>query len=302
MRIVAALGGNALLRRGERPEASLQQKHVERAVAALMPVLSEHEVVVTHGNGPQVGLLAAQSSADPGLRCPYPLDVLGAQTQGMIGHWITVALRNACPGRQVVGLLDHALVEAQDPALSRPTKPVGPVLTAAGAERLAGRHGWSFVEEPTGWRRAVPSPEPVDLLEAEVVTRLLADGVLVCCAGGGGVPVTRADGGRLRGVEGVVDKDLASALLAQRVRADLLLVLTDVPGVVADYGTPEARVLPTLGRADVPALALPEGSMGPKVEAALRFAERTGGRAVIGDVEDASALVSGSAGTQVSPA
>lgn len=301
VRLVVALGGNALLRRGERPEAHLQQEHVAEAVAALAPLAAEHELVLTHGNGPQVGVLAAQSSADPSLERPYPLDVIGAQTQGMIGYWITRALRRHLPGREVAGLLDQTLVAADDPALRRPTKPVGPVLTEHEARRLAERNGWEVAAEGGGWRRVVGSPEPVELLDAPVVARLLSAGVVVCCAGGGGVPVVRDADGTLRGVEAVVDKDLASALLAESIGADLLLVLTDVPGVVRGHGTPGAQLVPRLRREDVAGLDLPEGSMGPKVEAALRFVERTGGRAVIGDVADTPELVAGRAGTTVVP-
>ncbi|GAA3616220.1 carbamate kinase [Marihabitans asiaticum] len=299
MRLVVALGGNALLRRGERPEARVQQEHVAEAVAALAPLAHQHELVVTHGNGPQVGLLAAQSSADPSLERPYPLDVIGAQTQGMIGYWITQALRSELPGRGVFGLLDQTLVAPDDPALQRPTKPVGPVLPEVAASAARNRYGWDLEREGDGWRRVVPSPEPLEVLETREIETLLVTGAVVVCGGGGGVPVTRGEGGRLRGVEAVVDKDLTSGLLAERIGADVLLLLTDVAGVIADRGTREPSLVRRLRRADVRDLDLPPGSMGPKVEAALRFVERTGGRAVVGDITGVADLVAGLTGTEV---
>lgn len=299
MRLVVALGGNALLRRGERPDAQLQEDHVAEAVGALAPLAIEHEMVITHGNGPQVGLLAAQSSADPALSRPYPLDAIGAQTQGLIGYWIVRAWRDAVPGTPVVALLDQTLVAADDPAVRAPSKPVGPVLTEEEASRARDRYGWQVEREGPGWRRVVPSPAPVEVLEARQVESLVGSGVVVVCGGGGGVPVTRGRDGRLHGVEAVVDKDLTSALLAEHLGADALLLLTDVPGVVADRGTREPTLVPRLSRAELPGLDLPAGSMGAKALAGLRFVERTGGRAVIGDVADAAALLDGSVGTEL---
>lgn len=298
MRIVVALGGHALVRRGEPPDATLQREHVEEAVAALEPLIREHEVVITHGNGPQVGLLAAESSEDARLTRPYPLDALVAQTQGLIGYWITQAVRNLVPGAEVVGLIDQSVVDADDALLRRPTKPVGPILGGRSAER--GRDlGWALVPEQGGWRRVVGSPEPREVLEVALVAALLDAGATVCCAGGGGVPVVRAQDGRLVGVEAVVDKDLTASLLALGVGADLLVILTDVPGVLLQHGTPQARLLRRLTRAEATLLDLPEGSMGPKVEGALRFVEGGPGRAVIGDITQVADLVAGTAGTEV---
>src|SRR3954469_11647555 len=203
MRIVIAIGGNALLERGQRPDAAIQQGNARRAVAALAPLAAEHEVVVTHGNGPQVGMLALQSAADPALRAPYPFDVLGAQTQGMIGYWLLQALQNALPGRQVAAILDQTLVSAADPAFSAPTKFVGPVYDKGTADRLSEAHGWAIAQDGTNWRRVVPSPLPQRIVETRLIRRLLEAGTVVVCAGGGGIPVVRNSAGQLAGVEAV---------------------------------------------------------------------------------------------------
>src|SRR3954453_16504650 len=240
MRIVVAVGGNALLERGQKPDAAVQQANAVRAVHALAPLAAEHEIVVTHGNGPQVGLLALQSAADPALERPYPFDVLGAQTQGMIGYWLLQGLQNALPGRQVAAVLNQTLVSAADPAFQAPAKFVGPVYDAETAHAYARERGWSVKQDGQYWRRVVPSPQPVRLVETRVVRLLLESGAVVVCAGGGGVPVIRDENGKLRGIEAVVDKDLATEVLAESLEADALLLLTDVPNVVRGYGTPEA--------------------------------------------------------------
>lgn len=297
VRIVVALGGNALLRRGERPDAALQQEHVEAAVASLAPLLEDHEVVLTHGNGPQVGVLAAQSAADHTLTRPYPLDVLGAQTQGMIGYWLVQAVQHACPLRPVVALVNRTLVDSKDPGLTHPTKPVGRVLTEDEGRQAAARHGWQIEPEGGGWRRVVGSPEPRAVIEQDSIRGLLETGTVVVCGGGGGVPVVADREGRLHGVEAVVDKDLTAALLADAIGADALLVLTDVAGVIDGFGSPDATVRQTITAAEAHDLDLPAGSMGPKVDAALRFAAK-GGLAVIGRAEDATHLLTGCAGTR----
>src|SRR6266568_1637960 len=240
MRIVIALGGNALLQRGEKPDAALQQANAVRAVRSLAPLAEQHQVVITHGNGPQVGMLALESAADPALGAPYPFDVLGAQTQGMIGYWLVQALQNALPGRQVACLVSRTLVRRDDPAFAHPSKFVGPVYSEEQARALAASQHWEIRQDGARWRRVVPSPEPAELLDLPAVRTLLGGGAIVVCAGGGGVPVVASDGG-LRGVEAVVDKDLTAALLARELEADALLLLTDVAAVQDGYGTPQAR-------------------------------------------------------------
>lgn len=299
VRIVAALGGNALLERGERPDAEVQERHVSEAVGALAPLARAHELVITHGNGPQVGLLALQSAQDPALSRPYPFDVLGAQTQGMIGYWLARAIRNEVPGKQVGCLICQTLVSAADPAFTNPTKFVGPGYDEPSARARAAEHGWAIAQDGEKWRRVVPSPEPVEILELPLIEALLRVDAVVICTGGGGIPVVRAVDSGLAGVDAVVDKDLTSALLAQTLAADALLLLTDVPGVLNAYGTSAARPIEQATVAELRGDRLPAGSMGPKVEAACRFAAATGKKAVIGRLDEAEAMFLGKAGTTV---
>ena len=301
MRIVVALGGNALLQRGQKPDAEVQEANVARAVAALAPIARQHELVVTHGNGPQVGVLALQSASDPHLTTPYPFDVLGAQTQGMIGYWLLQAMQNHLPNRQVAAIINQTLVEAADPAFDDPTKFVGEVYTQDAATRLAAGRGWVVKPDGTGWRRVVGSPRPQRVVETRLIRLLLESGAVVVCAGGGGVPVIRDSAGLLRGVEAVVDKDLTSAVLAEALDADVLLVLTDVAAVMEHFGTPEQRPVPRATPAALRALEPPAGSMGPKVDAVCRFVELTGGMAAIGSLDDVAAILRGEAGTIVTP-
>jgi carbamate kinase len=301
MRIVLAVGGNALLERGQKPDAAVQQANAARAVRALAPLAEEHEIVVTHGNGPQVGLLALESAADPQLERPYPFDVLGAQTQGMIGYWLLQGLQNALPGRQVAAVINQTLVSAADPAFAAPTKFVGPVYDEETAQRLAGERGWAVRQDGRYWRRVVPSPKPQRIVETRVVRLLLTSGAVVICAGGGGVPVVRNDAGKLQGVEAVVDKDLATEVLAESLEADALLLLTDVPHVVRGYGTPEATPLLRATPAALRGEDFATGSMGPKVDAVCRFVEVTGDMAAIGALEDVQLILAGKAGTVVTP-
>ncbi len=301
MRIVVALGGNALLRRGEPPDAEVQEANVRRAVEALAPLAEHHELVVTHGNGPQVGVLALQSASDPHLTTPYPFDVLGAQTQGMIGYWLLQAMQNRLPGRQVAAIINQTLVEAADPAFADPTKFVGEMYSREEADRLSAERGWVVKPDGTGWRRVVGSPRPQRVVETRLIRLLLESGALVVCAGGGGVPVVRNDSGELEGVEAVVDKDLTSAVLAEALDADVLLVLTDVRHVLRGFGTPEESPILRETPSGLRSMHFPAGSMGPKVDAVCRFVELTGGMAAIGALEDAPAILAGDAGTIVTP-
>ncbi len=301
MKIVIALGGNALLERGERPDADIQEHHVRRAARALAPLVKQHSVVITHGNGPQVGVLALESEADPALSRPYSFDSLVAETQGLIGNWLLAAIEHAVPGHEAVCLLTRTLVDAADPGFAAPTKYVGRVYTAREAKELSRRHGWSMRQDGVSWRRVVPSPQPLAIVELEEVRALLDTGRTVICAGGGGVPVVRDEYGDLRGVDAVVDKDLTTALLAIQLQADALLLLTDVANVQLDYGTPSARAIGRTTAEALRKLDFAAGSMGPKVEGACRFVEATGGMAAIGRLADAAQVLDGEAGTILYP-
>jgi len=299
MRIVVALGGNALLERGEKPDAIIQQRHVRRAARALAPLAAEHELIICHGNGPQVGLLAVESEADASLSRPYPLDALGAQTQGMIGYWLAQELTNAGVARPVVVIVTQTVVDSADPAFANPTKFIGPVYSEHRARRLAAKHGWYLAADGPAWRRVVPSPQPQRIVEQASVRQLLAMRAVVICGGGGGAPVIEEDTGQLVGVEAVVDKDLTAATIAIDLAADRLLVLTDVSAVMRDFGTPVASPLHHLTLAELAGMHFPAGSMGPKIEACRRFTGRTGRPSVIGALDDAAALLAGTAGTTV---
>lgn len=303
MRIVAALGGNALLQRGEAPTAENQRRNVRAAARSLAPLAGEHELVVSHGNGPQVGLLALQAAAYPDVE-PYPLDILDAETEGMIGYVLQQELGNELPfEKPVVTLLTQIEVDAADPAFGNPTKPIGPAYTAETARGLADAKGWTFKPDGASLRRVVASPLPRRIFGLEPIVWMLERGAVVVCAGGGGIPVGYLGeevpaGRRLAGVEAVIDKDLASALLAREIGADLLAIITDVEGVYLDWGEPGQRLISRAG----PALAeqaFAAGSMAPKVAAACRFVSETGGRAVIGSIADAARLVRGACGTLI---
>jgi carbamate kinase len=299
-RLVVALGGNALLRRGEPLTAEIQRLHAAEAMAAVAEVAGTHDVVLTHGNGPQVGLLALQASAYADVP-PYPLDVLGAESEGMIGYVLEQELQNLLPGRTAVTVLTQVVVDADDPAFSAPTKPIGPVYTEEQAQRLALERGWSIAPDGEHFRRVVPSPEPLRIVELSAIRMLVDAGAIVVCTGGGGIPVTMNGAGTLRGVEAVIDKDLAGELLARSLDADFLLLLTDVPAVMRDWGSPEAAPIGRTTPSELRAMSFANGSMGPKVAAACRFVERTGGTSAIGALEDAPRIVAGDAGTVVVP-
>lgn len=298
MRVVVALGGNALLRRGQPVDAATQRANIGTAVAAIAELAREHQVVVTHGNGPQVGLLALQCEA---LRdvTPYPLDVLGAESEGMIGYLLGQQLINALDGQPVATLLTQVIVDPDDPAFAHPTKPIGPVYDQLTAQRLADERGWSIAPDGEHYRRVVPSPEPRSIIELGAIELLAKSGVLVVCVGGGGIPVVLDEHKRLHGIEAVIDKDLSAALLATQLDADALLMLTDVPNVEADWHTPQARPLAEVTTDEARRLKLAPGSMGPKIEAACRFIDAVGGIAAIGALADATALLRGERGTRI---
>ncbi|MCW2579516.1 MAG: carbamate kinase [Blastococcus sp.] len=298
---MVALGGNALLQRRERPDAVIQRHHIRAAAEALAPLAAEHQLVVCHGNGPQIGLLALESDADRSLSGPYPLDALGAQTQGMIGYWLAQELRNAGVVQPVVTVITQTVVDAEDPAFAVPTKFIGAVYTHEEAVRLAADRGWPIAADGAAWRRVVASPEPLRIVEETAIGQLLDAGILVICGGGGGVPVVQDGSGRLTGVEAVVDKDLTAATIAVTMHADRMLLLTDVPAVMRDFGTAEARALESVSLADVAELHLPAGSMGPKVQACARYTRATGHPSSIGALVDAAAVLSGAAGTTITP-
>jgi len=301
MRVVIALGGNALLKRGEPMTADRQRQNVRIAAPALAGVAAQHELVLSHGNGPQVGLLALQAAAYTDVEA-YPLDVLGAETEGMIGYMLEQELGNVMPqDAPLASLLTMIEVDPNDAAFGDPTKFVGPVYTKDNADALAAGKAWTFKQDGDSWRRVVPSPEPRRIFEIRPIRWLLDKGVVVICAGGGGVPTMFSPqaGGSLVGVEAVIDKDLATELLAREVDADLLILATDVDGIYTGWGTPDQRRLGQVTPAQLRGEQFAAGSMGPKVDAAARFVEATGKRAAVGSLADIEQIVAGTAGTQI---
>ncbi|GAA5122334.1 carbamate kinase [Alloalcanivorax gelatiniphagus] len=298
MRAVVALGGNALMRRGDKPDAAIQVQHVAEAAPALAKLAAEHQLVLVHGNGPQVGMLALESAADENLTAPYPFSDLVAETQGVIGYWLQQGLANAGLGTPVVTLVTQSVADASDRAFADPTKFVGPVYDEAAAHDLAAKNGWIVRRDGAGWRRVVASPLPQRIVEIETARLLLDHGTTVVIAGGGGIPVVEnADG--LVGVDAVVDKDHVAALIAAELGADLLVLLTDVDGVMTNYGTPQQELIRHVSAMELGAMSFPPGSMGPKVGAACRFVTDTGRAAAIGSLSDAGDVINGAAGTQV---
>ena len=299
MRVVVALGGNALLRRGQALTAENQRENVRIAAEALAPIAKEHELVVSHGNGPQVGLLALQGAAYKPDEA-YPLDVLGAETEGMIGYMIEQEMGNLLPQEvPFATVLTMIEVDGADPAFRQPTKFIGPVYDKADAERLAAEKGWSIKPDGDKWRRVVPSPAPKRIFELRPIKWLLEKGSIVICAGGGGIPTVYDKKGKLHGVEAVIDKDFASELLARELDADLFIMATDADAVYLDWGTPQARGIKRAAPKALSKYDFPAGSMGPKVEAACNFAEATGKAAAIGALADLQGIVMGTAGTTV---
>jgi carbamate kinase len=299
--IVAALGGNALLRRGEAMSAENQRRNVRIAAKALAPIAREHQLVITHGNGPQVGLLALQGAAYEKVET-YPFDVLGAQTEGMIGYMIEQELGNLLPfERPFATLLTMIEVDPADPAFNDPTKFIGPVYDKSDADRIGAEKGWTFKADGDKWRRVVPSPLPKRVFELRPIKWLLERNTVVIAAGGGGIPTMYEPGKErhLIGVEAVIDKDFASELLARDLDADLFVMLTDTDAVYLDWGKPSQRGIRRAPPAKMAEFPFPAGSMGPKVGAACMFAERTGKRAAIGALADLPGIVAGEAGTTV---
>ncbi|MFD2166327.1 carbamate kinase [Thalassotalea euphylliae] len=300
MRIVVALGGNALLKRGEPMTAENQLKNVKIAASTLAELAKEHELVIAHGNGPQVGLLALQA-ANYGSVEPYPLDVLGAESVGQIGYMIEQQMGNILPfSQKFATLLTQVEVDKDDPAFNEPTKFIGPVYSKEQAAKIQETRDFTFKADGEYYRRVVPSPLPKRIFEIEVIEMLIKAGVIVTCAGGGGIPTMYQEDGSLIGVEAVIDKDRTASLLAQEIKADALLVLTDVDSVYVEWGTANQKAIRSASPDTLGKLDFPDGSMGPKVEAAMEFANATGGRACIGSLDNAVAMLSGKAGTTVS--
>ena len=298
MRIVIALGGNALLQKGQSAEAHIQRQNILVAARAIAEVAKGNELVITHGNGPQIGLLALQAESYHELS-PYPLDVLGAESEGMLGYLIEQALMNTLPMRDVVALLTQVLVDREDSAFEHPSKPIGPFYPLTEKHRLTDQNNWVLAEFEHGLRRLVPSPEPKKVLELAAIELLVARGMIVVCGGGGGIPVVRDASGSLSGVAAVVDKDLTSALLATALNADVLLLLTDVDAVYSGWGKPQAQPITQVTVEELGTLSFEPGTMAPKIEAACRFVGSGQGCAYIGDVNQVSQILAGKNGTKI---
>jgi carbamate kinase len=299
MLIVVAVGGNALLRRGEPLDLETQRANAGIACDAIAALINEgHEVVLTHGNGPQVGLLALQAAAFHDVEA-YPLDVLDAESEGMIGYLLAQGLQNRLGKAAVATVLTQVEVDPDDPAFQDPNKPIGPVYSRSVASRIANENGWTMASDGDGVRRVVPSPKPVAIVELEAIRGLVANGVIVICAGGGGIPVVRSAAGQLRGIEAVVDKDRVAALLAERLGADALLLLTDIDGVYSNWGLPGQQLIRSATPTELMRRSFAAGSMAPKVEAAVSFASIQGRIAGIGALQDAVAILRGERGTTV---
>ena len=302
MRIVVALGGNALLRRGEPMTADNQRANIRIATEQIAKIYPGNELVIAHGNGPQVGLLSLQAAAYTQVS-PYPLDVLGAETEGMIGYIIEQELGNLLDFEvPFATLLTQVEVDPNDPAFKNPSKPIGPVYSKADAEKLAAEKGWAIAPDGDKYRRVVASPRPKHIFEIRPIKWLLEKSAIVICAGGGGIPTMYGEDGKLRGIEAVIDKDLCSSLLAAQLDADLLVIATDVNAAFIDFGKPTQKAIGQAHPDEIEKLGFAAGSMGPKVQAACEFARQTGKTAVIGSLSDIEAIVQGTAGTRISTA
>jgi len=300
MRVVVALGGNALLQRGQVMNAENQRDNIRIAVKQLAEVHKNHQLVIAHGNGPQVGLLALMEAAYTAVD-PYPLDVLGAETIGMIGYVIEQELGNIIPfDDHIVTVLTQVLVDPADPAFDKPTKPVGPIYDRQEADRLRAEKGWSMAPDGEYYRRVVPSPLPQRIIEINAIRLLVDNGVVVICAGGGGIPTAYDGEQKLYGVEAVIDKDLASALLSTELGADMFVMLTDVANVYTDFGTPRQRAIIAAHPQALARLDFAEGSMGPKIRGACEFVGKTGRQCAIGQLSDLVDIMQSTAGTRIS--
>jgi carbamate kinase len=300
MRQVIALGGNALLKRGELLSAENQRRNMKNAAAALANICAEHENVIVHGNGPQIGLLALEAAAYTAVP-PYPFDILGAESQGMVGYIIAQELRNALPHCDIAALLTQTCVDPNDPAFNNPTKPIGPVYDAIMIAELRQKNGWNFTQDGNGMRRIVASPLPKSIIEFSVIEKLMTSGIIVVCAGGGGIPICIDPDGKLRGVEAVIDKDHTAALLAIQLHANRLIILTDVDAVYLNWNTPQQKVIRQVKASELIGVEFAAGSMGPKIAAACRFVSETANSAFIGSLADVHNLMAGKSGTQIDP-
>lgn len=300
MKIVIALGGNALLKRGEPMTAENQRENVKTACAQIARVYDGNQLIITHGNGPQVGLLALQNNAYKEVPM-YPLDVLGAETAGMIGYMIQQELSNTVPGSaSIATVLTQIQVDPKDPAFQKPSKPVGPVYSKEEADKIAAEKGWTMAPDNDKYRRVVASPKPVNIFGLAPLKTLIDHKYIVVCGGGGGIPTWVDDKGKQHGAEAVIDKDLATALLATLIDADLFVIATDVDGAYLDWGKPEQKRIALAAPDAALAFGFASGSMGPKIEAAANFAKATGKDAVIGALADIEQIVAGKAGTRIS--
>jgi len=295
--VVVALGGNALLRRGEPLEADVQRRNIETAVKTISEIAKVYNVVLVHGNGPQVGLLALQGLEYKKVN-PYPLDVLGSETQGMIGYMLMQEFKNYLPDRNISCMLTQMTVDPNDPAFADPTKPIGPIYEEAEARELAEKFHWIVKPDGQHFRRVVPSPRPTGIVEHEAITKLIDAGHLVICTGGGGIPVKK-ENGKLVGVEAVIDKDMSAAFLAKQLDADALLILTDAEAVYLDWGKPTQHALRSTTPSELAKFTFDAGSMGPKIEASCEFIEQGGKVVGIGALEDGLQILQGQAGTNI---
>lgn len=299
MKIIVALGGNALLKRGQPLTEENQRRNIQKAVIQISRIVSNNSVIITHGNGPQIGLLA-QQSLNQNNEQTYPLDILDSQTEGMIGYLIEQEMNNVLgSNKDIVTVLTQVVVDVNDPAFLHPSKPIGAVLSKEQAQQLAEKYQWKVAQDGEYFRRVVPSPKPKNILELKPIRLLIEQGIIVICAGGGGIPVHLSEDGKYDGVEAVIDKDHCSSLLAHQLDADLLVIATDVDGIYLDWNTPNQRQFFNVTPDELSQYDFPEGSMGPKVEAACDFVKRTGKRAVIGSLESIDSIVAGKAGTQI---
>ena len=295
--VVVALGGNALLRRGEPLEADVQRHNIEIAVKTISEIAKEYNVVLVHGNGPQVGLLALQGLEYKKV-APYPLDVLGSETQGMIGYMLMQEFKNQMPNINATCMLTQMTVDPNDPAFADPTKPIGPIYEEAEAREMAEKYNWIIKPDGKHFRRVVPSPQPTGIIENDAITKLIDEGHLVICTGGGGIPVKR-ENGKLVGVEAVIDKDMSAAFLAKQLDADALLILTDADAVYLDWGKPTQHALRSTTPTELAQYQFDAGSMGPKIEASCEFIKQGGKVVGIGALEDGLRILQGTAGTNI---